>query len=298
MSRLVTCNRAGPQGTIVLTTTAAQRCPHNKGDFIMTLNRYEQIGTLSDGTPIDGMIDTIRPDVCTGVVWADNDEWHLTAQNDPDLFFIIGKNIQLEELTIEQVNRLRALLNTDIPEQMIAAATAYGQGEAAPNTFAETAQTPECQALFDRLSPAAQRVAGRLIKYLDRQPSLDAVEQTLDHISAVAASERPAPLDDDPVFRVIDDGQKSGIRVERADRPFGDRAWLDFTAGDVQISADILGGRPGVGLVIYGESLNEGIDDVLTLDDVRQLHADLGRILADERLLGALAEQEERTAAA
>lgn len=74
--------------------------------------------------------------------------------------------------------------------------------------------------------------------------------------------------------------------------------WLNFELGQAQVGVYISPDeKPGLEVDIYGTPLNEGIKEIITLADLRQLHTDLGAILADERLLGALAEQEEHPAA-
>lgn len=167
------------------------------------------------------------------------------------------------------------------------------------STLAETAESPECQALFDKLSPKAQRVARDLVAHLDQLPSLDAVEETLDLVLGGTAAP-PAFVDDDPIRTPIDDGRRSGIRLERYQWPDNHSAWLDFNVGDnipgytsgrVMASVDLYGGKLGIGLVIHGESINDRLDDIWTLADLRRLRDDLDRLLRDARLVGALAEQ-------
>jgi hypothetical protein len=159
-------------------------------------------------------------------------------------------------------------------------------------TYAETAQHPECQAIFNSLSPDGQRVAGRLVEMLDKYGA-DAVEQTLDHVLNGCS--------DDPRVTMIDDGSRSGIRLERYDRP-GDepRSWLSFSVGQAphkddypltEVSIDICGGNAGIELLIAGHDITPRAADYWTLHDLRQLHTAIGCLLTDDRLLGALAEQ-------
>lgn len=88
---------------------------------------------------------------------------------------------------------------------------------------------------------------------------------------------------------VLDDGQDSGVRVERHDDRHGP-SWIDFEAGEIEISVEfdmpptIINGP--VTMCLH----HTEIDGPWTLDDLRRLHRDLGRILADARLLGALDE--------
>lgn len=254
------------------------------------MNRnQEPFSTLSDGSAIFGEIDRVCPTRRSGIVEAQtSDGWRLTAQDSPDLIYIERDGVQLEEATIEQLNALRSLLATDIPEQMIAAAVAYGRGDAAPLTYAETAQHPECRAAFDRLSPDAQRVAGRLVELADTYGG-DVVEQALDAVLGAAS--------DDPIVTVVDDGRRSGVRLARLQWPDNHAAWLDFDVGDntpgytsgrVAASVNLYGCEPGIELVINGNEIVRN----WTLAQLRQLHTDLGKLLADERLIGALAEQE------
>lgn len=263
------------------------------------MNTTEPFGCLSNGAQILGTIDSIHPSKRTGIVSAQiGDDWRLSAQDNPDLIYIEGEGIDLGEVTIEQLNRLRSLLATDLPEQLIAAAVAYARGDVAPAlvpTYAETASDPEMQARFNSLSPAAKRVASGLVALMDKYGAAD-VEQTLDLVLGECDD------DDDPVCTVIDDGERSGIRLERYDqheRGEQPRAWLDFRVGSdgeserVLVSTYLYGStQQGLQLIIDGTSINDELDEVWTLADVRRLRDDLDRLLRDQRLLGALAEQE------
>ena len=224
-------------------------------------NNQEPFGFLSNGAQIVGSRDFVFPEDRTGVVSArTGDNWYLTAQNDPDLINISGdeNNIDLEELTIADVNALRSLLATDLPEQLIAAAVAYGRGDPAPDKRRQT------------------------VVETDR---------------ALAAHFRD---DDDPVCTVVDSGERSGIRLERYDWNGTPRTWLEFSAGRspsgedrplVMVDVDIHGGRHGVGLLVDGQEISSYMDEHWSLADLRQLHTLLGKLIADPRLAGALAEQ-------
>lgn len=119
---------------------------------------------------------------------------------------------------------------------------------------------------------------------------------TPEHYAAMAREWEAAGLPmhsehDDPIETVI--STERGITCTRVDSA-PDRAWLSFTIGTkgedgrILVDLDIVGGRPGCDLLIWGEQIN---DEPMTLDQLRQIHADLGAMLADERLLGALAGQ-------
>lgn len=108
-------------------------------------------------------------------------------------------------------------------------------------------------------------------------------------------------VNDDPLITVVDDGERSGVRLERLD--WADRrSWLDFRRGEVPgekyarvlVSIDIEGGRPGLALDINGNEITSGWVDrpLWTLADLRQLRDDIDLLLRDPRLAGALAEQE------
>ena len=112
----------------------------------------------------------------------------------------------------------------------------------------------------------------------------------------------PAPhaLDDDPVITVVDTGERSGVRLERYDWDDTPQTWLEFSAGRspsgedkpiVMVDVDLCGGRRGVGLIVDGSEVNGR--GAWTLDNLRQLHAALGKLLADPRLAGAVAEQHD-----
>jgi hypothetical protein len=81
------------------------------------------------------------------------------------------------------------------------------------------------------------------------------------------------------------------IRVERWESP--ESTWLDFGVADrVRCGVYLHGtGKPGVEVNIGEHGLNERANQIITLADLRQLHADLGALLSDDRFLGALAEQ-------
>lgn len=97
--------------------------------------REESFGALSNGTPIVGVLDPKEPTGRAGIVNAWTDDFLLTAQDEPSLFGIQGCDINIEAISIEQINALRSVLSTDIPEQMIAAAVAQGRGDTAPPAF-------------------------------------------------------------------------------------------------------------------------------------------------------------------
>lgn len=109
------------------------------------------------------------------------------------------------------------------------------------------------------------------------------------------------PVDDEPMITLVDDGQRSGVKLERHDWPSEGRMWLEFSAGrsptkedEPIVSVDVnLGSnaRPGIELSVDGHFLNGYVHEVWTLADLRQLHTAIGKLLADERLLGALSEQ-------
>lgn len=174
-------------------------------------NNQEPFGTLTNGAQIVGEIDRVHPDRRTGIVEATFDGWRMMAQDSPDLLFIDMDGIQLADVTIAQVNALRSLLATDMPEQLIAAAVAYGRGDAA-DTYAEAAQNPEMQAAFAALSPEAQGITSRLVKLLDSYPP-DAAERAIDYV--LDSLTAPPSVDDQPICTVIDDGERSGVRLER-----------------------------------------------------------------------------------
>lgn len=152
-------------------------------------NNQEPFGSLSTGAQITGIIDGVCPTHRTGIVEAEiGDDWSLTAQDSPDLISIEGDGVDLENVSLDQLNRLRALLATTIPEQLIAAAVSYGRGDAAPDERRQIAaeadrvlaehyaQQPECRAIFDALSP---ELAGRFVEMVEKYGP-DAVEQALD----------------------------------------------------------------------------------------------------------------------
>ncbi len=204
-------------------------------------------------------------------------------------------------------------------------------------TLREIAQEPESQALFAHLRPEAQRTTSKMIAFLDtcHEDRQDLALLGLECL-AYAESDRPLPddikaallgatyeracqqsgasspyrepspespafVDDDPALTLIDDGSRSGIRVERLDRPDGSASWLDFCVGYspdegtqrvlVNVPIGNTDDRMGLALIIAGVSINDSLDDIWTLADLRQLRDDLDRLLHDERLIGALAEQ-------
>lgn len=89
-------------------------------------------GQLRDGTPITGVYDKNEPGDRAGIVHAQVGDLWLSAQDEPNLFTVHGKGYQLCDVTIDQINTLRALLVADIPEQLLAAAIAHSRGDAEP----------------------------------------------------------------------------------------------------------------------------------------------------------------------
>lgn len=88
---------------------------------------------------------------------------------------------------------------------------------------------------------------------------------------------------------LLDDGQASGVRVERHDDERGP-SWLSMEAGQLKIGINFgvdheLDGGP---VALYLRT--EEISGPWALDTLRQLHRDLGRLLADKHLPGALDE--------
>lgn len=185
-------------------------------------------------------------------------------------------------------------------------------------TLHEAAQLPEIAERYNRLSPDAQRSASNTVAFLDTFPESrqDLALLGLECL-AYAGSDRPLPdhikaaqlgatyerarlcslpqspehfEDVDPVITLIDDGERSGIKLERYDwheRGEQPRIWLEFTIAGVLTSVDITGGSPGLDLIINDVT----VADQWTLADLKRLHTALGKLLADERLIGALAEQ-------
>lgn len=87
----------------------------------------------------------------------------------------------------------------------------------------------------------------------------------------------------------VDHGQDSGVRIERHDDHHG-ASWLDLTAGALEVGVNFqmtptIAGGP---VILYLHRCE--IDGPWTLDDLRALHRDLGRLLADKRLPGAMDE--------
>lgn len=165
----------------------------------------------------------------------------------------------------------------------------------------DTAVEPELWQVLSALDPivaaarcdAARYTVGRM---LDRVGLAAPAPARLDQLPSA-----PAMFDDDEDARIVSTDTSRPIVVERVEMG-RDRAWLDFRlgAGDdrrMLVSTDIVGGRPGCDLVIHGSSVTSGCLDepALTLDQLRQIHADLGAMLADDRLLGILAAQGTNT---
>lgn len=182
---------------------------------------------------------------------------------------------------------------TGYPSHEAAATALYdlerGQAPVAPDahlTLAQLAQTPELCARLGALSPEAQRVVAGIIAYVDALP-LDQQEPTLAGILAAATE---PPLDDDGERLVeLDDGHRSGVHVCRHDDREGP-SWVNFAAGEIEISANF-----GITHTIHGGPVviylaQDEVDGPWTLDNLRQLHADLGRILAHSALPDALTE--------
>lgn len=106
-------------------------------EFIENDDDYEPFGALRGGDPIVGVRDYRDSTERAGIVHAQLGELWLTAQDEPNLFSVqgFGGGIGLEDMTIEQINALRAFLATDIPEQLLASAVAYGRGDTQPPSW-------------------------------------------------------------------------------------------------------------------------------------------------------------------
>lgn len=116
-----------------------------------------------------------------------------------------------------------------------------------------------------------------------REPANDLLTACLDCIDELEAHEPKLVFSDD----------SRPIRVEKW---VGEEStWLDFKIGE-GTPAPILAGvgvgsnKPGLDLIICGSSLNEGLDEVWTLDDLRWLRDGLDALLRDERFTGAVEE--------
>jgi hypothetical protein len=285
-------------------------------------------GTLADGTPIAGSLDRIEPGGRGGCTMADVGDWALVASRDGGIS--INDNgddatsINIDVPSIAQIDSLRRLLASGVPEQLIASAVAWYRGDDAPPSLARPAPT------VDNIGYLMGKIAGRLF---DLDPShtdraLTVLAQLDDSLPVPPVAEHPAILaaraydqapspatyqaaaqaweaaglsvkeDDDDDARVVFTDTSRPITVERVESGH-DRAWLDFTTGAlddhrVVVGVDIVGGRPGIDLIILGNQVGSGFveDPALTLADLRQIRDDLSALLEDDRLVGALAEQQ------
>jgi hypothetical protein len=97
---------------------------------------------------------------------------------------------------------------------------------------------------------------------------------------------------DDDDTRCTYSETRAGILAERMESP--DSCWIDFTIGEparVLIGAHLSGpGASHIEVIIDGTPINERVDDVWVLADLRQLRDDLTALLNDERLVGACQE--------
>ena len=133
---------------------------------------------------------------------------------------------------------------------------------------------------------------------------LDQATDWLAFKGAMVGSAYTRALDAAPAIEEADDGDahtvftdtSRPITVERIESG-RDRAWLSFSIGDdrAMVDVDILGGRSGADLIIQGVQIgpDSAHEPGLTLDELRQIRDDLTALLADDRLLGALAEQHQ-----
>jgi hypothetical protein len=124
---------------------------------------YEPFGALSDGSPIEGHTDDADPTGRNGVVSANLEsfgDYRLTAQDTPNLIDVQGDGFLIEGATLAELHTLRDLLSTDLPEQVLRAAVAYGRCDTAPPCWAMATPTPPTPPIVDLTTMIPDRVNG------------------------------------------------------------------------------------------------------------------------------------------
>jgi hypothetical protein len=123
----------------------------------------------------------------------------------------------------------------------------------------------------------------------ERDGTLYAPRLDLDHDPLIIALEAIDALEsewDDP--HCVSTDESRPILVERWQNKKGTIRWQNFRIAE-RVDVGVLEGgtKPGIELTIAGNSINEDLTDIWTLDDLRQLRDDLCALLADDRLLAA-----------
>ncbi len=215
------------------------------------------------------------------------------------------------------------------PVQQIAAylAAAFRQGMPTAEGFTQMAQQIELMCTLDNdegLPPAACELAGDVsITHKDSDwVSCEAGEVTIgfedEWITLFGAREQHTWDEGRVFFAALDRllthpyvrarlglDPRSGSAHRQAEQPAPavhveqwqseGTEYVDFTAGD-ELTKVLIGtygcDKPGIELVIGGTGINERVDKVITLADVRQLRDNLTAILGDPRLAGVVARAE------
>lgn len=111
---------------------------------------------------------------------------------------------------------------------------------------------------------------------------------------AATLAAKPEAKNDEPSDTILDDGTQSGILIERHDRVAGS-CWIDFEIDPGSPAWLLIGatiaGHNGVEsgpieLIVKGND----VEGPWTLESLRKLHNDLGHLLADERVIGAVSQ--------
>jgi hypothetical protein len=108
---------------------------HRAAEQALSANNGEEpFGTLRDGTPVIGTFDRGDPTGRAGIVHAQWGDWYVSADDDGHISFIAddGSFQSGDDLTMIGLAQVRALLATDVLDQISTAAYAYGRGDLRP----------------------------------------------------------------------------------------------------------------------------------------------------------------------
>lgn len=159
--------------------------------------------------------------------------------------------------------------------------SAYVKPQMAPR-LADSAASPEARAIYDTLSPDAQRVADRLIEIIDAMPDEKAKQATDLVLLTLDGLAEPPAIEVTHLYRDPSKGD------DLTDEPCGPLAYTDYTLGSddtrVLISFDANGNELHE-IIVQGQYVEGPIEAHLAT--MEAAIANMRRLLADPRVQAA-----------